>query len=345
MPFRWPAGSARIPDEGWARGPLEDLALSYDSVEEHGWYANLDPTVEEVAQFIQTGDVLVDYSGGTGIFDERLLQRLPKLAFGVVIVDASPKFLRLAVEKFAPEERVAFRLLRSLREEKRLQGLEEALDPPLRQRGVEAIVSTNAVHLYSDLVGTFASWGRVLKTGGRVFIQSGNIRPPLAFHGKWIIDDTVEAVVRAAAQLVREDPRWAPYRAALDDPYTMSGHSALRRRVFPPPRPLDTYADALYTAGFELVAIKTAPIEALVQEWYEFLRVYHEAILGWVGGSEKVEGKPPSEQELKDRLALMRAAMETVFGGRGTFEATWTYLTCAKRGEATPSPARAAAAP
>src|SRR5581483_1043802 len=69
----WPPGFVRIPDEDWTRAPLDALAVKYDAVEKHGWYANLDPTVEEIVAFARPGHVLVDYSGGTGILIERLL--------------------------------------------------------------------------------------------------------------------------------------------------------------------------------------------------------------------------------------------------------------------------------
>jgi SAM-dependent methyltransferase len=331
MPFRWPPGFPRIPDDEWAGAPLESLALKYDKVEHHGWYSNLDPTVDDLAGFLQTGDVAIDYSGGTGIFIERLLKRLPDLAFGIVNVDASPKFLRLSLEKLGRDDRTAFRLLRYLKDQKRLQGLDEVLEPPMLARRVEALVSTNAIHLYFDLPATLKGWHHVLKQGGRAFVQSGNVRPPLQFKGKWIIDDTVAAVHREAAMLIRKDARWKAYRPVLDDAYAMAAHNAYRRKVFIPPRPLDYYAEALWEAGFEMVSVRTHSVEALVSEWYEFLAVYHDAILGFIGGSEKVEGKPPAEQALKDRLELLRLAMDRVFGGRGSFEATWTYMTCAKR--------------
>lgn len=42
----WPVEVARIPNKPWVSQPLEDLALNYDTVENHGWYANLDLTVD-----------------------------------------------------------------------------------------------------------------------------------------------------------------------------------------------------------------------------------------------------------------------------------------------------------
>jgi SAM-dependent methyltransferase len=331
--FRWPAGFAAIPGDAWVTAPIDGLAAKYDKVEHHGWYSNLDPTVADVAGFLQTGDVLVDYSGGTGIFLDRLLQRTGSLAFGACIVDASPKFLRLALEKFRGDPRVAYRWLRWHKDQKRLDGLDEVLGEAVVKRGVEAISSTNAIHLYTDLGPTLRAWHRCLKRGGRVFVQSGNIRPPLHFGERWIIDDTVEALHKEAVRLVREDPRWAAHRAAVDDARGMAAHAAYRRRVFVPPRSLDHYAAAFWEAGFDIVGLRTEPVEALVEEWHEFLAVYHDAILGWVGGSPKVEGKEPPPQALQERHALLREAMAHAFGGRGSFQAAWTYITCAKRGD------------
>ncbi len=77
MSFTWPDGFARIPDEPWATSPLETLALKYDSVEDHGWYQNLEPTLDQLQAFLQPEQLLVDYSGGTGILIDRLLKRDP----------------------------------------------------------------------------------------------------------------------------------------------------------------------------------------------------------------------------------------------------------------------------
>jgi hypothetical protein len=67
-----------------------------------------------------------------------------------------------------------------------------------------------------------------------------------------------------------------------------------------------------------------------VQDWFEFLGAYHSAVLGWVGGTEKVDGAAPSEKAVADRLALMRQAMDLLFAKRPTFHACWTYITCSK---------------
>lgn len=317
MSFRWPEGFVRIPGDEWTTQPVETLALKYDTVENHGWYRNLDPTVEDLHAYLKDGYILVDYSGGTGILVERLLR--PDSNFGVVIVDASPKFLRLALEKFRNDGRVAFRWIRYLKDHKRLQFVDEVLSLK-----ADALVSTNAIHLYYDLPDTLRAWVRILKPGSRVFVQSGNIRNPNAAPDEWIIDETVESIHRAALEIVKRDyPQYL-----VGDPGKMKQYDALRRKYFLPVRPLSYYLDALQTAGFRILQVTNRTIPARVDEWYQFLAVYHEGVLGWVGGAEKIEGRPPSETALDDRLKILRRAMNRVFEGRETFDCCWTYITC-----------------
>jgi ubiquinone/menaquinone biosynthesis C-methylase UbiE len=329
-PFAWPAAFARVPDQDWVTQPVDPFGAQYDAVDNHGWYRNLDPTVEQLAAELREGDILVDYSGGTGILLDRLRLRIFDREIGMAIVDSSPKFLRVALDRFRNDQRVAFRLLRYLKEERRLESLDEVLDPLLSERRVDAIASTNAIHLYTDLEGTLASWGRVLRPGGKVFINSGNVRNPNAKAGEWILDETVYVVTEVATGLVRTHPRYAAYREVVDDSERMARHLGFRDRVFLAPRPLSFYTTELERAGFEVRDVSEATITADVDEWFEFLKTYHEAVLGWVGGSEKVEGQAPSEQAVADRLALIRHAMEVIFGGRKTFRCCWTYFRAGK---------------
>jgi len=328
--FEWPPGFQRVPDDEWAHQPVDTFGLRYDTVENHGWYRNLDPTVEDLARHLEEGYLLVDYSGGTGILLDRLKLRIFNRDVGTLIVDSSPKFLRVALDKFSDDERIAFRLLRWLKEEKRLELLEEVLGPELLARKVDAIASTNAIHLYRDLPETLASWARVLRSGGRVFVQSGNIRNPRAGPNEWILDETVWAIHEVATGLVRNDARYAAYRPVLDDEPLMQAHIAFRDRIFLPVRPLDYYVQCLEDAGLGVEEVTARTIEARVNDWFDFLSAYHEAVLGWVGGSAKVEGRPASSVAVRDRLALIRHAMDTLLGGRQAFRCCWTYINCAK---------------
>jgi len=194
-------------------------------------------------------------------------------------------------------------------------------------RGVDAIVSTNAIHLYYDLPETLASWTRTLRPGGRVFVNSGNIRNPRARPNEWILDETVWVIDEVAEGLVRTDARYAAYRQALDDEERMAAHRAHRDRVFLTPRPLQFYLDALDEAGLSVESVREETIEASVDDWFELMRTYHDAVLGWIGGTAKVDGSGPSPEAMEDRLALIRHSMDILFGGRRDFRACWTYIT------------------
>lgn len=324
----WPAGFRRVPDDNWVEQPPETLALTYDTVQDHGWYRNLDPTLERLDAQLRSGEILLDYSGGTGILAERLLAELQDTEVGILIVDASPKFLRVALDKLGGDERVAFRLIRYLKDERRLETVQEAVEAPLQERGVDAVSSTNAIHLYYDLEDTLRSWRALLRPGGKAFVQSGNIGVPDLPKGSWIIDETVEAINAAAEELVRTDVRYAAYRAGLDDDTRRAAYGELRRKFFLPVRPLDHYVGALALAGFRIERVEHRTIAADTDEWTAFLGAYHEGVLGWVGGSERIEGEPPDAEAVVDRLRLLRESVERVFGG-GSFDAVWTYIDAA----------------
>ena len=325
MPQPWPPGFRRVPDDDWIQARAETLALTYDTVQDHGWYRNLDPTVERLVAELAPGDVLLDYSGGTGILAERLLAELPGVDIGILIVDASPKFLRVALDKLGGDERVAFRLIRYLKGERRIQTVQEVVDAPLLERGFDAVSSTNAIHLYYDLEDTLRSWRQALRPGGRAFVQSGNIGVAELPPGSWIIDETVEAINAAAAELVQADDRYTQYRDGLEDPARRAAYDELRRKFFLPVRPLPDYLAALEQAGFRIDRVDHVSIAADAAEWTEFLSAYHEGVLGWVGGSERIEGVAPTEEAVADRLQLLRESVDRVFAA-GSFDAVWTYI-------------------
>ncbi len=325
----WPPGFSRIPPDDWVERPPESLALKYDTVQDHGWYRNLDRTVSDLAGALRPGDLLLDYSGGTGILAERLLAALPDLDFAVLIVDASPKFLRVALDKLGHDDRVAFRLIRYLKDEGRLETVQEVVGEPMLERGVNAVASTNAIHLYYDLDDTLRSWHDLLVPGGRAFIQSGNLGTAELPEGCWIIDQTVDAINAAAVEIVLEDDRYAAYRGGLSDAARVAAYEELRRKFFLPVRPLRHYVEALERAGFRILDVTHLPIQARTDEWTAFLAAYHEGVLGWVGGSERIEGVAPTEATVADRLALLRESVERVFGAP-TFDALWTYINAAR---------------
>ena len=88
MPI-WPSGFAPIPNEAWVDHPVEELAQKYNSVEEHGWYDNLNPIVDRLAGTVAEGERFVDYSGGTGILISRLFERVGEKRIGALVADSS----------------------------------------------------------------------------------------------------------------------------------------------------------------------------------------------------------------------------------------------------------------
>jgi SAM-dependent methyltransferase len=328
--FAWPEGFVRVPDEDWTKAAVHESGVAYDNVDDHGWYSNLNRLVDSLAAHLKGGELLMDYSGGTGILLDRLRLRIFDRQVGVLIVDAGAKFLRVAHHKYHEDPLVAMRLLRFIREEKRLQSLDEVLEPEIYERGVDTIAVANAIHLYPNLAEVARAWNAVLRPGGSVFICSGNLRNPRAAPGEWILDETVWVINDIAEGLVRSDPKYAKYRPVLDDPARMQAHAKTRDRVFLKPRTLEEYTRTLTAAGLTVTEIGEETIVADVDEWFQFLAAYHDAVLGWVGGTRKLDGADPAPDAVQDRLAIMREAMDVIFGGRQAFNACWTYITCTK---------------
>jgi phosphosulfolactate synthase (CoM biosynthesis protein A) len=111
----------------------------------------------------------------------------------------------------------------------------------------------------------------------------------------------------------------------------MAAYLGYRDRVFLAPRPLEHYVDALARAGFDVVDVSERTIVADVEEWFQFLAAYADAVLGWVGGSAKVDGVAATDEAAADRLRLLHDSLAVIFGGRPTFDCCWTYVTATRR--------------
>lgn len=328
----WPKDFDRvIRDEPWVQSPVDTLARDYDAVENHGWYRNLDPILDGLRSTVRDGDVVLDYAAGTGILAKQFLDRAPRLQAGYVLVDSSPKFLRLAYEKLASDERTAFRWIRYLKDEKRMQSLDEVLPESFKSRGVDLLCSTNSIHLYTGLAETLESWARFLKPGAIALVQSGNIANPNAPKNSWIIDETVERIQPIARVLVRDKPEYAEFRNTLNDDERMKSYERLRRKYFLPVRPLAHYLDALETAGLKIDEVYERIVDAHVPEWCDFLSAYHEGVMGWAGGSKRIDGQEPSCDMVNLRLKLLRESLVTLFADQPSFPCCWTYIKCRKR--------------
>ena len=172
----------------------------------------------------------------------------------------------------------------------------------------------------------------MLRPGGRVRINSGNLRNPRAGENEWIIDETVYVVHEVATGLVRTEPRWAAYRAVLDDARAHARLPRLARPRLPRAAAARATTSTRFAApGFAIDDVTERTIEASVEEWYEFLAAYADAVLGWVGGSVKVDGDAGvATRRRPTGLELLRESLDTIFGGRPTFRCCWTYITATR---------------
>ena len=109
-----PAGSACPTTTGPASRSMPSARPTTTSTTTAGT-ATSTPRSRSCPTCCDDGDILVDYSGGTGILLDRLKLRMFDTRAGAVIVDSSPKFLRVALEKFRDDPDVGLRLLRFLK--------------------------------------------------------------------------------------------------------------------------------------------------------------------------------------------------------------------------------------
>ena len=256
------------------------------------------------------GDILVDYSGGTGILLDRLKLRMFDTAAGAVIVDSSPKFLRVALEKFRddPRGRAAAAALPA-----RTRSASQRLDEVLGARARRARRRRHRVDQRRAPVPRPGRHRRVVAAGPAP---------------RWPRADQLRQHPQPARPAQRVDPR----RDRVGGRRPRRGPRAHRPGVRRLPRRCSTtpsgwrptpptatacssspgrwsyYLETLELAGLKVESVREASIEARVDDWYELLRTYHDAVLGWVGGTEKIDGAAPSPGGRR-RPAGARSAM------------------------------------
>ena len=164
--------------------PLEELAMKYDTVEEHGWYDNwFRPWT--CLENHGPDELILDYSGGTGILVDRLF-RAERPSPNVMIVDSSPYSLRLALKRTKTTKRWAFTHPISSR---------KTAFAVLRGSTCDSFYARKAdgLHRPTRFICTIAStdlrsWKEALRVGAKVHIQSGNIQPwcwPRCMDYRW----------------------------------------------------------------------------------------------------------------------------------------------------------------
>lgn len=318
----------KIIDDEFLKSDVTEFALGYDKVKNHTWYDNLDYLVKLANEYFGEDDLIMDYSCGTGIFCERLL-KIKIDSPRILMLDSSPKYLKLSYEKFHRNYKFFFRLIKFIKEENRLQTIEESIGTKSSEL-LDGIVCSNAVHLYPNIEDTIKSWYNILVKGGKLLINSGNILNPNMDSSSVLIDQTVNDIAKISYDIVTNDPKYSKYVDLIQNFEYINKHDKLRDKYFLPIRPIDFYTEELTKNGFKMIEVKTENIEARVDEWFDFLKVYHEGIIGWIGGSKKITGIEPTEEEINDRIEIIKTALNIIFENNNDFKACWNYIICEK---------------
>jgi hypothetical protein len=145
-----------------------------------------------------------------------------------------------------------------------------------------------------------------------------------------LIDQTVNRIAEVSYDVVKNNPKYKKYVDLIENFDYINKHNNLRDKYFLPIRPIDFYTDELTKNGFKLIEVKSENVDAKVDEWFDFLKVYHEGIIGWVGGSKKITGVEPTEEEINDRIEIIKTALDIIFENKNDFKACWNYIICEK---------------
>ena len=318
----------KIIDESFLKSDVTEFALGYDRVKNHTWYDNLNYLVELSNEYFNDDDFIMDYSCGTGIFPERLLKSTVSCP-RILMMDSSPKYLKLSYDKFGNNYKFFFRLMKYLKEENRLQTIDESMGKDYKEL-LDGIICTNAIHLYSTISDTIKSWDKLLVKGGKLLINSGNIFNSSMDSESKLIDQTVNEIAKLSYRIVKETPKYSKYSDLINDVDYIKKHDSLRDKYFLPVKNIEYYTDEILKNNFKILEIKTINIDARVDEWFEFLKVYHEGIISWVGGANKITGVEPKKDEVEDRIDIIKLALNEMFNNNNDFKACWNYIICEK---------------
>ena len=237
----------------------------------------------------------------------------------ILMMDSSPKYLKLSYDKFGNNYKFFFRLMKYLKEENRLQTIDESMGKDYKDL-LDGIICTNAIHLYPTISDTIKSWNKLLVKGGKLLINSGNIFNSSMDSESKLIDQTVNEIAKLSYKIVKETPKYSKYSDLINDVDYIKKHDSLRDKYFLPVKNIEYYTDEILKNNFKILEIKTINIDARVDEWFEFLKVYHEGIISWVGGANKITGVDPKEDEIEDRIDIIKLALNEMFNNKNDFK-------------------------
>ncbi len=282
--------------------PISKGASAYhEAVSKAKYYvAILNELIKMIVPKIKKDELVVDFGAGTGVSGLSLLENA-KTDFELWLVDNSAAWLGKAHEVLSKNPNVKCFLL-----EKTQHGY-ATLAETVGNGLVDHVISANTFHLVPDIDETFKGIANALKDCGNFVFQSGNITRKDRPKGALMVDDSVKRVHEIALQIVRTDANFAKYKKDLDE--RIKANEAQRKFVFPEPRNIDIYLEALKKANFQHSEPLFKLFKVNYSDWLNFLRVrrLQAGILPEIGGHE------PSPEEEKDRDTLITIAANKLF--------------------------------
>ncbi|MDP6265948.1 MAG: methyltransferase [Candidatus Woesearchaeota archaeon] len=286
------------PDRPASRGAI----AFHDAVVDASWLHDcVDQLIKYIDPKIKEKDIVVDFGAGTGTSSVRILKKF-KNKITLWLVDNSPAWLGKAYEYLHSRPNVNFFVL-----EKKNRHY-STLSETVGKESVNQVLSSNVVHLIPNLKDTFKGIFDSLKSRGFFIFNSGNIERKGKPKGALMLDSTVYRVHDIAIDLIRKLPQFKEYRKGLDE--RVKAFLPQRKFIFPYPRDIKEYANALKVAGFKQVKVYYSCFKVKYSDYLGFLRVkrLQAGMLPEVGGTE------PTPKEIQDRDELITKASFQLFG-------------------------------
>lgn len=308
--------------------PTSRGASAYHAAVVHAsWHRdNIYGLIQLIKKTIKTGDVVVDFGAGTGSSAVYITHHITR-KFSLFLVDNSPSWLGNAYSLFHTNPHVTCLLLEKNQERYK------TLDEIMGKETAHHVFAANTVHLIPNISEVFAGIYRVLRSNGIFTFQSGNIIRNDRKKDLLMIDDSVHRVHDFAISIIKTDKKYKRYKK--DITARIQGELSQRKFVFPDPRPIEQYLDALKKNGFRNIQSSYKQIKVSYTDWLSFLRVrrLQAGILPEIGG------KVPTPEEEQDRDEIITQASHMLFdqlkeknslADNTSFTTEWVYVQAQK---------------
>ena len=312
------------PDRPASRG----AAAFHNAVIDASWNHDcLDSLIDLARPHIHENDAIVDFGAGTGTSSIRILEKL-KIKINLWLVDNSPAWLGKAYEFLGSKPNVKFFIL-----EKKGDDNFATLSETIGKESVDHVISANTFHLVPNLKEAFKGIAEALKPNGLFIFNTGNVTRKGRPKGALMLDSTVYRIHDIAVEIIRKNSRFMKYRNDLDK--RIKEETPQRRFIFPSPRPIQDYLNALKDSGFKCIETYYHCFKLKYDDWLKFLRVkrLQAGILPEIGGKE------PTPEEEEDRDAIITMAAQELFkelerlnplADDKSYQCEWVYISSIK---------------